>query len=70
MKPRNKLAIVTVHNGAGFDLNKTLKSIDDQINKPDLSLVVAKQLNNFHKDIYKKIIEILLLEGINLYGTL
>ncbi len=54
MKPRNKLAIVTVHNGAGFDLNKTLKSIDDQINKPDLSLVVAKQLNNFHKDIYKK----------------
>ena len=47
MKPRNKLAIVTVHNGASFDLNKTLTSIDDQINKPDLSLVVAKQLNNF-----------------------
>jgi len=54
LRPRNKLAIVTVHNGTSNDLNKTLASIDVQIKKPALSLVVAKQLNNFRKDIYKK----------------
>ena len=51
---KKKIAIITIHNTSGCDLMRTLTSIDGQILKPDLSLVVAKQINNFHIQKFKK----------------
>lgn len=54
MNSQKKLAIITVHNGTSGELERTLKSIDNQINKPHLSLIVAKQIKNFNKKKYLK----------------
>lgn len=49
-----KIAIITVHNTTKYDLEKTLKSIDSQSRKPDLSLVIAKQVKGLNVNKFKK----------------
>ena len=43
---RPKLAIVTVHAGDIKNLIKTIKSVNSQILKPDLHLIVSKDFDN------------------------
>jgi len=59
---RPKLAIVTVHAGDIKNLIKTIKSVNSQILKPDLHLIVSKDFDNkilrykkkYNKFIFKK----------------
>ena len=39
----NKIAIVTIHNGTNSDLNKTILSVNNQITKPNLHLIISKK---------------------------
>ena len=52
--PENKIAVITIHGGCGEELKRTLDSIDKQIIKPDLNLVIIKKMNNFDFKFYKK----------------
>lgn len=54
MSSNTKISIVTVHGGSGYDLQKTLNSVDNQIVHVDMHIVVAKNLRNFNCDKYKK----------------
>ena len=41
---KNKIAIVTVHAGSTKNLIKTIDSINTQFVKPDLHLIVSKNI--------------------------
>jgi|TARA_B110000483_G_C18204836_1_gene547065 hypothetical protein len=49
-----KIGVITIHNGTVVELERTLNSIDEQSNKPDLNLVIIKKVNNFDFKSYKK----------------
>ena len=51
---KSDLAVITIHSGNGKDLERTLNSIDKQILKPNLNLVIIKEIKNFNINIYKK----------------
>ena len=65
---KNELSIITIHSGEKNNLIKTLDSIDNQVKKPTLNLVIIKKIKNFNYSQYKKNIENLLLVKINHYG--
>lgn len=53
MNIESKLIVITVHKGHLKDLIKTLKSIDSQILKPKLSLVVARNISLYEIKLFR-----------------
>ena len=51
---KNELSIITIHSGEKNNLIKTLDSIDNQVKKPTLNLVIIKKIKNFNYSQYKK----------------
>lgn len=51
---KNKLTIITIHGGDTNELIKTLNSIDSQVTKPKLNLVIIKEIKKFDVRKFKK----------------
>ncbi len=51
---KNELTVITIHAGEPNELIRTLNSIDSQVKKPKLNLVIIKKLNNLEIKKFKK----------------
>ena len=49
----SNLVIITVHKGPTKDLIKTLKSIDSQILKPKLNIVVVRNISFYEIKLFR-----------------
>ena len=51
MKLKYKIAVITVNKDCSKDLLKTVRSVDNQVSKPNIHIIVTKKLE---KEIKKK----------------